>query len=209
MSLLRLLTTGKSLVGVNDNEGRYRLTSKRLLPQFGSAKNPFRPKAKSHPGPAELDLAGGNGGDNPRGDKCNIVPVDGKPILALHPSSERRALPTAAGRTPLAAPFWSKFAALLGRWRAKLSRGPEHQSGKAAKSAIPRFAKPPTQQDLSLDTIKVVRNDLREADLEVTPARHTAGPAEAAPQSQVAKFQQVMDDTRKAEPTPMLGPSRT
>ena len=41
MSLLRLLTTGKSLVGVKDTESRYRVTSERLLPQFGSAKNPF------------------------------------------------------------------------------------------------------------------------------------------------------------------------
>ena len=41
MSLLRLLTTGKSLVGVRDTESRYRVTSQRLLPQFGSARNPF------------------------------------------------------------------------------------------------------------------------------------------------------------------------
>ena len=38
---------------------------------------------------------------------------------------------------------------------------------KAAKPAIPRFTKPPVQGELSLDKIKVVRNDLSDADLEV------------------------------------------
>jgi hypothetical protein len=42
MSLLRLLSTGKSLVGLTDNPHRYRLTQQRLLPCFGSKKNPFR-----------------------------------------------------------------------------------------------------------------------------------------------------------------------
>ena len=38
MSLVRLLTAGKSLVGMKDTENRYRMTSQRLLPKFGSAK---------------------------------------------------------------------------------------------------------------------------------------------------------------------------
>ena len=47
MSLLRLLTTGKSLVGVEDSESRYRVTRQRLLPQFGPARNPFMQHGRS------------------------------------------------------------------------------------------------------------------------------------------------------------------
>ena len=49
MSLLRLLTTGKSLVGVRDTESPYRLTNQRLLPQFDPTKNPFSSSRKSEP----------------------------------------------------------------------------------------------------------------------------------------------------------------
>src|SRR5260370_38120811 len=49
MSLVRLLTTGKSLVGMQDNLSRYRLTKQRLLPKFGSGKNPFAPPEKTEP----------------------------------------------------------------------------------------------------------------------------------------------------------------
>ena len=41
MSLLQLLTTGKSLVGLQDSEPRYRMTHERMFPQFGPARNPF------------------------------------------------------------------------------------------------------------------------------------------------------------------------
>src|SRR5690242_15668141 len=42
MSLLRLLTSGKSLVGLKKLEHRYHLPGDKALPTFGSKKNPFR-----------------------------------------------------------------------------------------------------------------------------------------------------------------------
>jgi hypothetical protein len=45
-----------------------------------------------------------------------------------------------------------------------------------AKPAIPRFNKAPVQGELSLDNIKVVRNDLSDTDVEVVPARVIARP---------------------------------
>ena len=44
MSLGKLLTTGKSLVGLHNSNSRYHLR-KGALPKFESAKNPFAPKA--------------------------------------------------------------------------------------------------------------------------------------------------------------------
>jgi hypothetical protein len=43
-----------------------------------------------------------------------------------------------------------------------------HASPKAASPAVNRL---PTQPELSLDQVKVVRNDLNDADLEIVPAR--------------------------------------
>ena len=41
MSLGKLLTSGKSLVGLQNAEGRYEMRAQNLLPKFGSEKNPF------------------------------------------------------------------------------------------------------------------------------------------------------------------------
>src|SRR6266852_5624676 len=46
MSLARLLSAGKSLVGGMDNTIRYRMGNPGMLPKFGSGKNPFRAGAK-------------------------------------------------------------------------------------------------------------------------------------------------------------------
>ena len=53
--------------------------------------------------------------------------------------------------------------------------------GQPAKPIIPRFTKQPVQSELSLDKIKVVRNDLSDADLEVVTARQPAAPTISAP----------------------------
>jgi len=45
MSLVRLLTAGKSLVGLKDDQVRYRMTDPRAMPKFGAARNPFQPRA--------------------------------------------------------------------------------------------------------------------------------------------------------------------
>ena len=45
MSLMRLLTAGKSWVGQKDSEFGYRMTDPRAMPKFEAKKNPFRAKA--------------------------------------------------------------------------------------------------------------------------------------------------------------------
>jgi hypothetical protein len=49
MSLMRLLTAGKSWVGQKDSEFGYRLTDPRSMPKFEAKKNPFRTKANEPP----------------------------------------------------------------------------------------------------------------------------------------------------------------
>src|SRR5437867_12275363 len=47
MSLMRLLTSGKTLVGLQDARPHYRMADSRAMPTFGSAKNPIRSAQKT------------------------------------------------------------------------------------------------------------------------------------------------------------------
>ena len=47
MSLVRLLTAGKSLVGLKDGQVRYQMGDPRSMPRFGSGKNPFQRKGRA------------------------------------------------------------------------------------------------------------------------------------------------------------------
>src|SRR6185437_11755840 len=55
MSLGKLLTTGKSLVGLSQSTSRYQL-QKGALPKFESAKNPFAAKTPAEPAEREPQL---------------------------------------------------------------------------------------------------------------------------------------------------------
>ena len=55
-----------------------------------------------------------------------------------------------------------------------------------SKSAIPRFNKAPVQGELSLDNIKVMRNDLSEADVEIVPMKARRPKPAPAPEAVVA-----------------------
>ena len=183
MSLLQLLTTGKSLVGLNDTEPRYRVTRERLLPEFGPARNPFCTTVKpspEHPEAAKrqpaLDLSertvAGNSAPLPS------LPAPSVPVTAALQSPTRKAN---AGRGGAGAALL-RIAALPGRCVGKLkvllSRA---GSRPPARLGPPSFAKTPLQSELALERIKVVRNDLRDADLVVVPAKLPAVRGSIAP----------------------------
>ena len=54
MSLMQLLTNGKTLVDLKNSTSRYQMPGKLHLPKFGSAKNPFRSPMKNQPAQGEL-----------------------------------------------------------------------------------------------------------------------------------------------------------
>ena len=58
MSLVRLLTAGKSLVGLKDGQVQYRMSDPRSMPKFGSDKNPFQGKSPAKPSQAEVGQSG-------------------------------------------------------------------------------------------------------------------------------------------------------
>lgn len=181
MSLLRLLTTGKSLVGVSDEESRYRLTSQKLLPQFGPARNPFSSRAKAEPAQTEARSPENHGGNGASVARPSLPGTRGEPAAVVQRVVERRAVPAKFDLRKLAGALWQRIAVVLSGWQAKLSGLLARSGGKAAKPAIPRFPKPPVQGELSLDRIKVMRNDLSDVDLELIPAKPPVAPVAAAP----------------------------
>ena len=163
MSLGRLLTSGKSLVGLNDGECRYQMRAKNLLPKFGSDKNPFDGKRVVQPAaPAPAETL--------QSEFSRRLPA---PAAKVGKSNA----PVAAAETkPAAAPAKSEPAAKKESMFTKVAallRKLNPLNGRKAKSSssIPRFDKAPVQTELSLDRIKVVRNDLSEADVEIVPVK--------------------------------------
>ena len=167
MSLLRLLTAGKSLIGLKESS-RYSISQQRLLPKFTSKKNPFR--ATTRPDPVQEPLKPARPGTT-----FELV----SPACALKAEGETTSdgCKTAAGmsainpgsqRPPAETQKRPKIWDIIFGW-----------SSKRQKPALPRFSKPMVQAELSLDSVKVIRNDLSDSDLEVVRAK----PAAAQPKS--------------------------
>jgi hypothetical protein len=166
MSLLRLLAAGKSLVGIKDANGRYRVTEQRLLPKFASKRNPFR--ATTRPEEAQ----------SPRQAAAAETGVAEQQPAEEPTSPQAQAwVPPAPSRGP-ASGNGSRWA---GQLVAKLKRLAPKRSSKPVKPAILRFTKPLVQAELSLDSVKVVRNDLTDSDLEIVPAKPPVAPPSSPP----------------------------
>ena len=142
------MTAGKSLIGIQDSKSRYRSVDPRAMPKFGSEK--------------KTDLARES---------------EAKPSVAKS-NSESSKTDTSVGadkkvavgqvveKTPVATARKPRGSGWVSQWGSKLS-SLVSQKPKPAKTGGARFNGVPVQGELSLDNIKVVRNDLSDADLEV------------------------------------------
>ncbi len=175
MSLLRLLTAGKSLVGLSDSTSRYRMAHRRAMPKFGSAKNPFR--AKSGPESAQSPVA------SERNEAAEALANGVEATVRAESHSETSngdgakasAKPDQLG-APVAMGQGGRAGrpSLVDRWIAKADGWLSKARNRPAKPAIPRFTKSPVQGELRLDQIKVVRNDLSDSDVDVVAAKSKA-----------------------------------
>jgi hypothetical protein len=179
MSLLRLLTSGKSLIGLKKLENRYHLPGEKAIPQFGSKKNPFRATVfpdKPEPSNPEVGQPGASAGSEP-------TPADARNDATKAPGLESSQVSSAGGLTgdssqpttisnqseaPARRPSALRALLLWGRARKSNSTGPVN-------------GRPLIQAELSLDSIRVVRNDLSESDLEIVPLERKQKPRPAAP----------------------------
>ena len=196
MSLLRLLTAGKSLVGLKDQQSRY--VARGGLPKFGSKKNPFRatvrPDAAPSTVPAQNSTSAPQLAVESQPQNCHAtgalngscacgaeVVAEAAEVAAA--AKEGAADPSAGGeKTEISKPRsvrgvrgwnWGK-AAFWNRRR-------------PARQAPPALGKPMFQGELSLDGVKVLRNDLSDTDLEVVRCKPAVpAPVPAPPSRPVA-----------------------
>ncbi|MGC3958919.1 MAG: hypothetical protein QM813_13560 [Verrucomicrobiota bacterium] len=177
MKFGKLLAAGKSWAG-GHGVGRYQMRDGLHLPKFISPKNPFKQEAVARPSAPPVVAA---------------APAMSVAMAAVEPAlmPEVTTAPVAAA-SELAAPklLWKthatnarevvvglfklagEFAKRSGVWLKRgaffcLDHNPFSAIGKPRLAGIPRFGKPAVQGELSLDRVKVVRNDLSHADLEV------------------------------------------
>ena len=143
MSLLRLLTAGKSLVGLKKDGKQYRDLGPGALPRFEGKKGLFQSGRQAWSGQKDVISSPV---PSQQTDTCSPAAPQEKLFQSSQPESSR-----------------SKWG---WPWR--------------KRAAVPRFDKAPVQAELSLDRVKVIRNDLTDSDLEIVPAsRAAAKPSEA------------------------------
>jgi hypothetical protein len=177
MSLLRLLTAGKSLVGLKKSERRYHLPGESALPKFGSKKNPFRATTLPEQTDAAPEVQ-----NPPRSSPSLMRGEDKEQDRASEPRQERSLSPVArsvcdrqeSDPTERVKPVEQLEHRPKG-FRAFLLWG----RAKARRPALPG-GRPMVQGELSLDNVRVVRNDLTESDVEIvgraSPAKQPASP---------------------------------
>lgn len=146
MSLMRLLAAGRSLMGQKNAGGRYRLPDEPALPRFEAKKNLFR-------APAPVAAA------------ASPPAAAGRAEAGKECATNRPSLPSLAERqSPGDASLLKKVRNFFRAKGRVTSRKVEARGGKGL-----------VQAELSLDSVRVVRNDLSDTDLEVVTA---AAPAE-------------------------------
>ncbi len=156
-------------MGKDNSLGRYRFDKRFRLPKFGSVKNPFETSKQTESIPAP---------------KAEPTPVPVSAPVEKSPAEVRVASLQKTQRLPEAAPVevkhrgeWlrkkpARFFFRLKQWATKLNPLSWFPRRKAsAKSVLPAVERPVLQPELSLEKVRVVRNDLNDTDLEVVAAK--------------------------------------
>ena len=190
MNPFSLLSKGHTIRGLKDGQNQYKFLDKNVLPNFSDPKGASPTWSHSAPEHAQPGLF-----KEEDGEKNHPAPLEQQPPKAetpppahtdlsvarrgaVVPAAESASLPPGvqpAGGTPLEPPietaapqakaakpgFWRRLAGWARRW---MPWGKEHP-----------FHRPAVQTELALSKVKVVRNDLKEDDLEVVVVNKSAG----------------------------------
>lgn len=195
MNFLRLFAAGKGLIGMRNSTSPYRMKRGAGLPKFGSPKNPFAPPPFTEPlnaspckPEAEKESAVGRETAVMETERLFKAATPEPVAKPQEPAPVRAAKSAKSNLPPIqpaqpelrpAAPASSKpepKRTPAGAWLKKVKKlnplallPTRQKSGSVARSHALR---PAVQGELSLDKVKVVRNDLSDTDLEIVPARN-------------------------------------
>ena len=178
MSLLRLLTAGKSLVGLNDYRSRY-VSREGALPKFGSKKNPFRATTRPDFGPpadAKRPISEGCIASTPTNDESLSGRETGADSIDDCPAGVEGTAANTENHSSETLKPAQKVGVASARMDTSFDWGKVlfWRRSKPVRQAVPRFGKPMVQGELSLEGVRVVRNDLSDTDLEIVPAKPLA-----------------------------------
>jgi hypothetical protein len=182
MSLVRLLASGKSLVGLNNGLSPYRMRRQTALPRFGSGKNPFchleehAPAKSQDVGAAHFEIPP-EVAETRTGD--SLTPNAPDTVKGGH---QTYAVMAAAGYRRLGLRLRAAFARLAPKVIAVVCWPRARQPMLAVKPS----AQGPVQAELALDRVRVVRNDLHDTDLEIVAAADGVQGATGAPAMELA-----------------------
>jgi len=154
------------MVGVKDLTGRYRMSNPHSMPKFEAAKNPFRcsarPTPMAEPSPSGLVTVA----NFAEPAQSTTIGLTGDGIKA----QAAETLPKPQSRFT-----WPDFKKLFSAWKPMLRPVKSLMPVQKIKVAKPTAAKtPPVQGELSLEGVKVMRNDLSDSDLEIVSSPSTA-----------------------------------
>jgi len=160
MKLGTLLAAGKSLALRRRGGSPYRANKQFYLPKFGSPKNPFVSANQSGEAISPEDAA--------------AAPVK-TPITVAAAKTQKLPTFSPAPRAANQRPTTAKKPALPNQkprrsmgWMGRLN---PFGSGSPFTAARRENVKTPVQAELSLDAVKVLRNDLSDVDIEVVPLK--------------------------------------
>jgi len=174
MSLIKLLSVSRSFVGGTNQGGRYRMAEQAMLPKFAPVGRPISLSPKGNlQSPASVSSSDGE-----------ELKVAGAGIVASRPAPRLESTATknlafkarvsdTAARSQSAIKTCPNTVPVSTNWF-RLRKNPFiHQPTGGTVSPVP------VQAELSLDSVKPVRNDLIDADLEVVAAKPAAPSAES------------------------------
>ncbi|MGA2242745.1 MAG: hypothetical protein ABSH11_12040 [Verrucomicrobiota bacterium] len=151
MNLAKLLVAGKSVINGSE-EILYRANKHVYLPKFGLAQNPFK-------SPDEAELA-----------------EPAKPVVETIAAPIKKIVTPVAAKTQKIPP-WPPRPVRVTSWASKLNPISMWRGSAPAAPSAPC----PVQSELSLDSVKVVHNDLSDADVEVVPIKSRTADEVAVP----------------------------
>jgi hypothetical protein len=151
MNLAKLLVAGKSVINGSE-EILYRANKHVYLPKFGLAQNPFK-------SPDEAELA-----------------EPAKPVVETIAAPIKKIVTPVAAKTQKIPP-WPPRPVRATSWASKLNPISMWRGSAPAAPSAPC----PVQSELSLDSVKVVHNDLSDADVEVVPIKSRTADEVAVP----------------------------
>jgi hypothetical protein len=174
MSPMNLLTKGRTIGGLKERPGRYKLLGNSVLPNFSGSKNPFPTTPHPEPEkaqPARIAQPRPAAASRKEGGMSAAAKIS---VFARAMADKRKKEEPGPAKLVSVAPakdqppkpgLWSQLAVIPAGWMHKWK----------PRRATPPFAAATVQTELVLEKVKVIRNDLSDDDLEVVTIEKKAG----------------------------------